>query len=63
MQKLKFHLLRTQSLKVLTLKPGVGQYIATHAMLPAKDYFLATFYPSSPFASIFSETSSKFLRC
>ena len=30
-QKLKFHLLRTQSLKVLPLKPGIGQYIAGHA--------------------------------
>ena len=27
-QKLKPHLLRTQRLKVLPLKPGVGQYIA-----------------------------------
>ena len=27
MQKLKSHLVRTQSLNVLPLKPGVGQYI------------------------------------
>ena len=31
-QKLKSHLLRTQSLKLLPLKPGVGQYMAIHAM-------------------------------
>ena len=35
-QKLKSHLMRTQSLKVLSLKPGVGQYIAMHATLTAK---------------------------
>ena len=36
-QKLKSHLVRTQSLKVLPLKPGVGQYIALHAPLSARD--------------------------
>ena len=41
MQKLKFHLLRTQSLKALTLKPGVDQYIAMHATLTARNFFLA----------------------
>ena len=35
-QKLKSHLLRTQSLKVLPLRPGVGQYIAAHATLAAR---------------------------
>ena len=44
-QKLKFHLLRTQSLKVLSLKPGVGQYIAIHATLTARDFFLCQFLP------------------
>ena len=38
-QKLKFYLMRTQSLKVPPLKPGVGQYIAMHATLTAKDFF------------------------
>ena len=33
------HLLRTQSSKVLPLKPGVGQYIAIHAMSTARDFF------------------------
>ena len=37
MQKLKSHLVRTQSLNVLPLKPWVGQYISINAMLTAKD--------------------------
>ena len=31
-----------------------------HAMLSARDFFLANFYPSSPFTCIFSKTSLKF---
>ena len=54
MQKLKSHLLRTQSLNVLTLKSAVGQYIAVHATFTARDFFLAYFYPSGPFTCIFS---------
>ena len=42
-QKLKSHLMRTQSLNVLPSKPGVGQYIAIHATLTAGDFFLAGF--------------------
>ena len=60
MQKLKSHLVRTQSLNVLPFKPGVGQYIAIHAMLIAGEFFLAYFYPSSPFTCIFSKTSPNF---
>ena len=56
-QKLKSQLMRTQSLKVLPLKPEVGQYVAMHAMLTARDFFLANFYPSGPFTCIFSKTS------
>ena len=52
-QKLKSHLLRTQSLMVLPLKPGVSQYIAIHATLTARNFFLAYFYPSGPFTCIF----------
>ena len=44
-QKLKFHLVRTQSLNVLPLKPGVGQYIATHTTLTARDFFLISTLP------------------
>ena len=38
-QKLKSHLERTHSLSILLLKPVVGQYIAIHAMLTARDFF------------------------
>ena len=51
-QKLKSHLVRTQSLNILPLKPGVGQYIVIHATLTARDFFLA-YYPSGPFTCIF----------
>ena len=47
---------RTQS-----LKPGVGQYIATHAMLTARDFFLAYFYPSGPFNCVFPKPLPIFL--
>ena len=57
MPKLKSHLVRTQSLSVLPLKPGVGQYIAIHATLTARDFFLAYVYPSGLFTCIFSKTS------
>ena len=63
MQKLKSHLVRTQSLNVLPFKPGVGQYIAIHATLTARDFFLAYFYTSSPFTCIFSKTSPDFSLC
>ena len=49
-QKLKSHLVRKQSLNVLPVKPWVGQYIAIHATLTARDFFFAYFYPSGPFS-------------
>ena len=60
MRKLKSHLLRTQSLNVLPLKPGVGQYIAIHATRIARDFFLVYFYTSVPFTCIFSKSSPDF---
>ena len=60
MQKLKSHLVRTQNLNILPLKPGVGQHIAVHATLTARDFVLAYFYPSGPFTRIFSKTSPDF---
>ena len=58
-QNLKSHLVRTQSLIVLPLKPGVGQYIAIHATLTARDFF--------PFQSIhllfFFQNLSRFFLC
>ena len=62
-QKLKSHLVRTESLKVLPLKSGVGQYIAIHATFTAMDFFLACFYPSGPFTCVFSKTSPNFFMC
>ena len=62
-QKLKSHLVRTQGLNVLPFKPGVGQYIAIHATLTARELFLAYFYLSSPFTCIFSKTSPNFFLC
>ena len=59
-QKLKTHLVRTQSLNVLPLKPGVGQHMDIHATLTARDFFLAYFYLSGPFTCIFSKTSPDF---
>ena len=55
-QELKSHLVKTQSLNVLPLKSGVGQYVAIHATLTARDFFLAYFYPFGPFACIFVKT-------
>ena len=59
-QKLKSHLLRIHSLKVLPLKPGVGQNIAILATLTARDFFHAYFYPPGPFTCIFPKTSPNF---
>ena len=52
-QKLKSHLVRIQSLNVLPFKPGLGQYVATHATLTARDFFLAYFYLYGPYTCIF----------
>ena len=63
-QKLKSHLLRTQSLRVLLFKPEAGQYIAMHATLTARDVFLANLYPSGPSTCIsFPKTSPVFFLC
>ena len=62
-QKLKSHLVRTQSFNVLPLKPGVGQYTAIHATLTARDFFLAYFYPSGPFTCIFFQNLTRFFLC
>ena len=58
-QKSKPHLLWTQSSKVITLKPGVGQYIAKHATLTARDFFLPSFCHPGPFTCIFSQNLSR----
>ena len=63
MRKLKTHLLRTQSSKVLPLRPGLGQKVDLHAWTPAWNLFLANFYLPSPFTFIFFQTSPKFVLC
>ena len=46
-------------LKGAPCKSLVGQYIAIHATLTARDFFLANFYPSGPFTSIFFQNLSR----
>ena len=59
-QKLESHLVRTQDLNVLPLKPGVGQYIAIHAtLLPGiSSLFIST--PQVCLPAFFSKTSPDF---
>ena len=59
MKKLKLHLMRTENFKVLPVKPGVGQYIAMHASLTARDFLHANFYRSSPFTCNFFQNLSR----
>ena len=40
--------------------PAVGQHIAIHATLTARDLFLAYVHPSGPFTCIFSKTFPDF---
>ena len=48
-------------LKRSPLKPGVGQYIAIHATLTARDFFLANFYFPVHSPALFSKTSPELL--
>ena len=59
-QKIKSHLMRTQSLNVLPLKPGVGQYIAIHATL-ISSLLISTLPIHSP--AFFSKNLSRVLKC
>ena len=58
--EIKALLARTQSLNVFPLKLGVGQCIAIHVTLTARDFFCTYFYPSGPFTCIFSKASPDF---
>ena len=60
-QKLKSHLVRTQSLNVLSFKPGVGQYIAIRTTLTVRDFFLIS--PSSVHSSAFFPDLFRYLLC
>ena len=37
-----------------------GRSVLSHTYMAARDFFLANFYPSSPFTYIFSKTSPEF---
>ena len=52
--------MRTQSLNVLPLKPGVGEYIAIHATLTARGFFLAVIV-SNKLHGILPKLSDKLL--
>ena len=60
-QKLKSHQVRTQSWNGLPLKPGVGQYIAIHAMLTARIFSL--FLPFQSIHLHFFQNLSQFFSC
>ena len=63
-RKIKSHLLRSQSLKILPLKPGVSLCIkAIHATLTARNFVLTNFYPTGPVACIFFQTSVELYLC
>ena len=61
-QKLKSHLVKTQSLNVLPFKPEVGQAVYSHTCYAYCQgfLFLACFYTSGPFNTIFSKASPDF---
>ena len=59
-QKLKTHLLRTYSSKVLPLKPGVGQNIALHASLTARYFFFELISTLPVHSPAFFQTSAEF---
>ena len=46
-------------LKGSPFKVRRGQYVAIYATLTARDFFLANFYPSGPFAFIFFKSLSR----
>ena len=59
-QTLKSHVVRTQSLKVLPLKPGVDQYIAIHATLTARIFFSLVSFLQVHSPAFFCKTSPEF---
>ena len=62
MQKLKSHLMTTQSLNVVPLKARVGKYIAIHAALTARDFFLIFTLPVH-LSAFFYKISPDFFLC
>ena len=62
-QKLKSHLVRTQSLNVLPLKPWVGQYRAIHATLTARDFSSLPISTLPVHSPAFFQNLSRFFLC
>ena len=62
-QKLKSHLVRTQSLNVLPLKRGVGQYTAIHTPLTARNFFPIPTLAVHSSAFFLTKTSPDFFSC
>ena len=60
-QKLKTYLLRTQSSKVLPVKPGAGRYIAMLATPTANDFFWLISTPRSIHLHLFQNSPAFFL--
>ena len=60
-QKLNSHLVRTQSLNVFYLKPGVSKYIAVHATPTARDFFLAYIQKPLPISPVLAVANTWFL--
>ena len=59
-QKLKSHPVRTHNLNVLPLKPGVGQYIAIHATITARNFVPCLFLPFQSIHLHFYQNISRF---
>ena len=53
-------ILALYTIKIISISLWLIPYIALHATLTARDFFLAFFYPSGPFTCIFSKTSPDF---
>ena len=49
-----------RGLEKMQVNGPVGQYIAIHATLTAREFFLAYFYPSGPFTRIFFQNLYRF---
>ena len=58
--EIKAPFVENRELKGSPFKRGASPYIAMHATLTGKKFFLANFYPSGPFTCIFPKPLSIF---
>ena len=63
MRKIRSHLWRIQSSNLVPFKSGIGQYIAMHATLMARDFFCANFYRSVHSPALFPKPVLIFVCC